>query len=55
VDAAEFSSIRGLNWHLNKNVKPNFNHDECDSNGGAATDLPGECVNAIFTRAQSSF
>ena len=44
----------GLNWHLNKNFKVNFNYEKTDFDGGTSALLEhGEQV--VLTRAQISF
>lgn len=44
----------GLNWHLNKNFKVNFNYEKTDFDGGTSALLDhGEQV--VLTRAQISF
>jgi phosphate-selective porin OprO/OprP len=44
----------GLNWHLNKNLKLNFNYEQTDFDGGTSDFLArGEKV--FLTRAQFAF
>ncbi len=44
----------GLNWHLNKNFKLNFNYEQTDFKGGA-TSLLSDGEKVFLTRAQISF
>jgi phosphate-selective porin OprO/OprP len=45
----------GLNWHLNRNVKLNFNYEYTTFDGGETGAATANDENVFFTRAQFSF
>lgn len=45
----------GLNWHLNRNVKLQFNYEQTDFTGGNANPALAEPEHLVLTRAQFAF
>jgi phosphate-selective porin OprO/OprP len=45
----------GLNWHLNRNVKLQFNYIHTDFAGGAANPALARREQLVLTRAQFSY
>jgi phosphate-selective porin OprO/OprP len=53
--SSAFSWGAGLNWHLNRNVKLQFNYEHTDFKGGAGNPALANDEHVIFTRAQIVF
>jgi len=56
VSATEASSWGvGVNWHLNRNVKVQFNYERTDFKGASSNPVTSQDENVFLSRVQITF